>query len=179
MTIPFQVILAIGRTLQSLSKESPLDKHSRTEYEIAVARLKSISLESNTRECLNSSLIHLESAFGSYEPKTWDIWDKDRALWSKRTFKNSICILISIIHYLLGNQALAKQWLEDNLTDMGHIIFPAELLKELSIPDEDTFFDIIGCKETIKSLEASIDWNYRCVYDLDDHSEPSALDNFY
>ena len=175
MTIPYQTIIKICLFLKSLAEESPLNKYSKNEFNLALYNLSLVSSEKNIREGLNKCLVHLESAFVNYHPSTWDIWDRDRVLWDKITFKNSICLLIAIINYLLDNKITARRWLIDNLDDMGHIFFPTELLSELSIPSEMEFYRLLNCENAIASLKGTIEWNYRCTYGLDD-PDPSGFD---
>lgn len=114
---------------------------------MAIHVLKMANEESNIREGLNRALTHLESAYIHYLPciTTWDIWTAYLALHSKRTFANTMCLYISIIHYSLSNFTLGKKWLLDNLDTDGSIYFPKEVLPVLGLQDEKAFYqDICG-----------------------------------
>lgn len=137
-----QFTIKLASVLGNLSKDSPLKKVANNEYNMALYVLKAVTEESNIREGLNRALTHLESAYVHYLPNitTWDIWDQYMALHSKRTFANTLCLYISIIHYVLGNLSVSKKWLLENLDTDGSIYFPKDILTILTIQDEKSFY---------------------------------------
>jgi hypothetical protein len=175
MEISYKVLYNVFKMIISLSQGSPLKKISKQEYEMANYILSSASSESNYRECLNRALTHLESAFVHFIPTitTWDIWDRDRVLWSKRTYANGICVRIAIIHFILGNNSVAKKWLIDNLNDMGSIYFPNEILDCLQICDSESFYRDVFQSDypQIASLLKESERNYDSVYSDNDSDD--------
>lgn len=168
MEISYQVLYSVYKMIVSLSQDSPLKKIAKQEFDMANYILSSSSSESNYRECINRALTHLESAFVHFTPTitTWDIWDRDRALWSKRTYANGICIRIAILHYILGNKTVAKKWLIENLNDMGSIYFPNEVLDCLKISNSESFYkdvfqsDYPQIEGVLKKSESNYDYVY-------------------
>ena len=122
-------ILKLVSIVYSLTKESPLKKVSKQELEAAVRETNNLKYESYPRECLNRVLCHLESAYSQFEPSTWNFLDdEDRVLWEQRTYKNTICLSIAVIHFYLGNKERAKAWLSDELSEYGRGFFFRQVL---------------------------------------------------
>lgn len=161
----------LASLLLALSKESPLKKIAENEYRLAIYDLNMASEESNVREGLNRALTHLESAYAHYLPciTTWDIWDRDKVLWNKKTFANSMCLYIAIIHYVLGNISISQKWLIENLDDMGSIHFPTDILSFLSIKKEDEFYCKVFKEEysKIENIISRSKGNWHSVWDYD------------
>ena len=127
-----------------LTKESPLKKAAKKEVEAAIREMKNIGSYTYKRECLNSALVHLESAFCQFEPSTWNFLDdEDRVLWDQRTYKNDICLTIAVIHYILGNTLRAKNWLTEELSEYGWVFLPEESLKLLDLKNTEDFFNLL------------------------------------
>lgn len=180
MSISYLTICKIAICVYSLTKESPLKKNARKEFEVALYVLQTVQQESNYREGLNRALTHLESAYFLYisQISTWDIWDAHTVLWNKYTYANNICIYISIIHYVLGNVEIAKKWLLENLTVEGAIYFDRKLLKEIGFED-DTQYVIQVCGtdfekyNAIKQKSLYNDESYHSsLYDDNDDYDP-------
>lgn len=108
MCLSFLSISKLAISLTSLAKDSPLANLAKNEYYMAVYILNSAKDEQHFREVINRALCHLESAFVNFPITTLDVWDRDTALWEKKTFANSICLHIAILHYMLGNNLIAK-----------------------------------------------------------------------
>ncbi len=152
-----QALLSVSKMIANFSKESPLDKLAKQEYEMARYVLASANTESNYRECINRALTHLESAYAHYLPtiKTWDIWDKDKILSHKYAYANSICIHIAILHYILGNYSNSKKWLMENINVKGYIEFPEEIIGSFSITGSNSFYADV-CKEDYPRFAAKL-----------------------
>lgn len=152
--LTFTHITKIASLLVSLSNNSPLKKVALGEYNMAAYVLQNIQDEQDLRETLNRSLTHLESAYIHYTPyiTTWDIWDQYNALHGKKSFANTLCIYISIIHYVLGNVVASKKWLLENLDSGGSIDFPKEMIICLSLKSEDSFYKTV-CGEDFCKFE--------------------------
>lgn len=139
--------LTIGAKVASLVitclKESSLKGVAKMEAEMAILICKDLVYEENPREGLNRALTHLESAIGAYSKTigTWDIWDKDRALWPQYEIYNKVCVLIAIVHYALGNIDLVKVWLIDRMSYRGpwKIETNTEDFHELGISNKNSF----------------------------------------
>ena len=173
-------LLTIGKlalSLTSLAKDSPLKKLAKNEYNMALYVLESANDERSIREVINRALGHLESAFINFPITTWDIWDRDTALWNKRTFANDICLHIAILHYMLGNNMIAKKWLLGNLNVMGSIDFPNQILESLSMNNESDFYKAVAGTEytKIENLIQQSQCNWDRVYDFDDNDPGPAL----
>lgn len=138
-------VTKIASLLISLSKDSPLKKVAQEEFTIALRDLAHSQYEQSLREPLNRALTHLESAYIHFLPciTTWDVWNQYSALHRKKSFSNTLCIYIAIIHYLLGNVVASKKWILENLDSGGSIDFPEEMLTCLSLTDEDSFYKAI------------------------------------
>lgn len=149
--------IKLASIMVDLSKDSPLKKVAKKEFATALYVLRDVNEESNIREGLNRALTHLESAYVNYLPNitTWDIWDPYMALHSKRTFANTLCLHISIIHYVLGNLSLSKKWLFRNLDTDGGIYFPTNILPVLTIQNEKSFYQEV-CGTDSHILESMI-----------------------
>lgn len=169
MYLSFLSISKLAISLASLSKDSPLSSLAKNEYNMAVYILKSAKDEQSIREVVNRALCHLESAFVNFPITTWDVWDRDTALWGKKTFANSICLHIAILHYMLGNNLIAKKWLFENLNVMGSITFPNDVLSSLSMTDESDFYKAVAGVEytKIEDLISTSKYNYDRAYDRD------------
>ena len=156
-----KIAAKLANILYALSQDSPLKKIAQNEYAMAICDLRNSKEESNIREALNRALTHLESAYINYLPciTTWDIWDQYSALYSKRSFANSMRIHIAILHYILGNISISKKWLFSLDTD-GEIYFPTDILSTLSIQDEDTFYKIV-CGADYPELKGMIEGSER------------------
>ena len=175
MDITYQIVYGVSKLLISMSQDSPLKSIANQELEMAKYILSSASSEANCRECLNRALTHLESSYVNFLPTitTWDVLSRDRVLWSKRTFANSICLHIAIIHYILGNISISKKWLLDNLNEKGGIYFPKAILDSLSVSSEDSFYHLV-CQSDYHKLETILrnsNRNYYTIFDI-----PSDLD---
>lgn len=170
MSISLLTVSKIAISMASLAKESPLKRIAQNEYNIALYSLNSLSSvknEQSVREIINKALCHLESAFVNFPITTWDIWDQDTALWNKRTFANSICLLIAVLNYMLGNYSIAKKWLLENLNTMGSVKFPNNILDALSMNDETDFYQAVAgvdCKK-IEELVQRSKLNYGRAFD--------------
>lgn len=152
----------------SLSKKSPLKKVSKNELEAAIRDAEGLKYESNQRECLNRVLCHLESAYTHFEPKTWNFLDdENRVLWDQRTYKNSICMAIAVIHYILGNLSQSKRWISEELSEYGWINMPEGSLSLLGMNGYEDFFNSIFMDngETYRQLEWSIKCHFNSAYD--------------
>lgn len=165
-------ILTIGKvaiSLRTLAKDCPLKKMAKNEFDMALYILSNANIETAFREAINRALGHLESAYANFPITTWDIWDKDTALWGKKNFANSICLHIAILHYMLGNNNTAKKWLLENLDNMGSIEFPKNILGSLSMNVESDFYKAIAGKEytRIENLIQQSEYNWDRVYDHD------------
>lgn len=137
-------ILKLVSIVYSLTKESPLKKVSKQELEAAVRETNNLKYESYPRECFNRVLCHLESAYSQFEPSTWNFLDdEDRVLWEQRTYKNTICLSIAVIHFYLGNKERAKAWLSDELSEYGWIFMPNESLDLLGFSSTKDFFNAV------------------------------------
>lgn len=144
MGISASTILKLITLVRSLAPESPLKKVSRKELEAAILDINKLEYENNPRECLNRVLTHLESAYSQFEPSTWDFLDdEDRVLWAQRTYKNSLCLAIAVIHLYLGNKKMAKAWLTDELSLYGWIFMPDKSLDILGFNDTKEFFNAV------------------------------------
>ena len=170
MCLSFLSISKLAISLTSLAKDSPLANLAKNEYYMAVYILNSAKDEQHFREVINRALCHLESAFVNFPITTLDVWDRDTALWEKKTFANSICLHIAILHYMLGNNLIAKKWLLENLNVMGSITFPNEILSSLSMADESDFYKAVADVEytEIENLISTSRYNYDRTYDFDD-----------
>lgn len=159
----------VASSLALLAKDSPLNDMSKNEYNMALYILKDANEEKNIRDALNRALSHLESAFANFRIKTWDIWDADRVLWEKRTFANSICLHIAILHYILDNETIAKKWLF-NLDVMGSVYFPNELLKTLSLNNETDFYRLVAGADFshLEDIIQQSEHNWEIAFDYDD-----------
>lgn len=169
MNLSFLSISKLAISLTSLAKDSPLTNLAKNEYYMAVYILNSAKDEQHIREVINRALCHLESAFVNFPITTWDILDRDTALWEKKTFANSICLHIAILHYMLGNNLIAKKWLLENLNVMGSITFPNEILSSLSMADVSDFYKAVAgvdCKKIEELVQQSI-LNYDRAFDRD------------
>lgn len=165
-----------------LTQESPLKKAAKNEVEAAIREMKNISSYTYKRECLNSALVHLESAFCQFEPSTWNILDdEDRVLWKQRTFKNDICITIAVIHYILGNTLRAKNWLTEELSEYGWVDLPEESLKLLEIKNTEDFFKVLynDDGEYYRQLEWAIKVHNEQAWDNDYYNPLDAEQNPY
>ena len=176
MDITYQIVYGVSKLLISMSQDSPLKSIANQELEMAKYILSSAGSEANCRECLNRALTHLESSYVNFLPTitTRDVWSRDRVLWSKRTFANSICLHIAIIHYILGNISISKKWLLDNLNEKGGIYFPKDIIGYLSISSEDSFYHVV-CESDYQKLEAILrksDSNYDSIFGRDDYDDP-------
>ena len=151
----YSVIAKVYSLLCSEKEDSPLRGMAERQFDLALYELETFKLESNPRECLNRALTYLGSAYVNYRPtiKTWDFFDSNKVLWHKRSFANTICLYIAIIHYVLGNKAVGKKWLLDNLDDMGSIYFPKGIIETLSLPSEETFYKDL-CQDDYGQLKA-------------------------
>ena len=144
MEISASSILKLIGLVHSLALESPLKTVSRKELEAAILDINRLEYENNPRECLIRVLVHLESAYCQFEPSTWNFLDDEvRILWSQRTYKNSICLAIAVIHLCLGNKKKAKLWLSDELSEYGWIFMPNKSLDLLGFNDTKEFFNAV------------------------------------
>lgn len=170
MCLSFLSISKLAISLATLAKDSPLTSLAKNEYNMAVYILNSVKDELSIREVANRALCHLESAYVNFPITTWDVWNRDTALWGKKTFANSICLYIAILHYMLGNNLIAKKWLLENLNVMGSITFPNEVLSSLSMNDESDFYKAVAGTEHTKidNLILQSRYNYDRAYDFDD-----------
>lgn len=167
------VLIKLVCILKSLAKDSPLKTVSKNELDAALRDINNIGSEKNSRECLNRVLVHLESAYSHYEPRSWNLLDnEDRVLWSQRTYKNSICLAISIIHYYIGNRERAKQWLTDELDDRGWLEMPEGALNLLNKSSLKDFFQDVFCDNGIRyiQIEQAIERNYELSHPSQDYS---------
>lgn len=170
--ISYLTIIKLGGVIIKLNQETPNNKDAKNSVYAAVRVMQTIKDEANPREGLNRALTHLESAFENYTPRTWDVWDKEKVLWDKKTFKNSICLIIAALHYALDNKSIARKWLVDNLDEWGSIYFPQEILEAFSMTDENEFYESIGCLNAIKTIKSDSDSNWHYLYeqnDIDDY----------
>lgn len=149
MCVDLITVTKIGVALSSLAKESPLNKAAKNEYDMAVFVLANIKEETNIREGINRALVHLESAFINYSPSLWSVTE------SQITFMNSVCLLIALLHYLLGNNSIASQWLRDGIDTDGEVTFPQGALDGLCI-SEDDFYKKIGCYQKMCEIKELI-----------------------
>lgn len=177
-------LLTIGKlalSLTALAKDSPLNKLAKNEYYMALYILKSANDSQSVREVINNALGHLESAFVNFPITTWVFWNRDRALWKKKTFANDICLHIAILHYMLGNMIIAKQWLLENLNVMGSINFPSQILKTLSMNNEYDFYKAIAGREysKIEDLIQQSSYNWDMIFDYDDDPGPCLRGGCY
>lgn len=157
LSAAIKIAAKLASILYASSQDSPLKKIAQNEYAMAICDLRNANEESHIREALTRALTHLESAYVNYIPciTTWDIWNQYSALYSKRSFANSMCIYIAILHYTLGNTSISKKWLFSMDTD-GEICFPTDILPMLSIQDEDTFYKIV-CGTDYSDLKGMIE----------------------
>lgn len=159
MEITYTAALKLIGVVCSLTKDSPLKKVSKNELNAAIREINNLKYENNRRECLNRALSHLESAYSQFEPSTWDFLDdEDSVLWSQRTYKNNICMTITVIHYVLGNIDRARIWLSDELSEYGWVFMPDGSLDLLGYSKTEDFFNAIygDNGETYRQLEWSI-----------------------
>lgn len=166
--IDITVVIKIGTVVKSLMGDSPLNKASKKELEAAQYVLSCLNGDSNIREGLNRVLVHLESAYGLFEPHTYNFLDdEDKVLWDKRTYKNNLCIVISAIHMYLGNKYEAKCWLEDKLSEKGWIS-----AFSMSLPmynsTKDLFYAVYGENETYYKFDRSVEYNHELALHADD-----------
>ncbi len=170
MSVSLLTVSKVVISLGSLAKDSPLKKLSKNEFNMALYILNSANSEQSIREAINRALVHLESAFINFPITTWDIWDCDKVLWDKKTFANSICLYIAILHYVLGNYSIAKKWLIENLDVMGSISIPKEILKSLSMDNESDFYKAVAGTDytKIENLIQQSECNWDRVFDIDD-----------
>lgn len=168
----------------SLTKETTLKKSSKLaskrELEAAMRDLNGLKFESNSRECLNRVLGHLESAFSHYKPSTWNkIDDEDRLLWDQRTYKNEICMTIAAIHLILGNPSLTRKWLSDDICEYGWISMPEGTLELLGMSNYEEFFNAVynDNGQTYRQLE----WSIKCHFDnaYDDSGYNPLTDSYF
>jgi hypothetical protein len=167
------ILLKLVCILKSLAKDSPLKAVSKNELNAALREINNVGSEKDTRECLNRVLVHLESAYSHYEPSSWNLLDdEDRVLWSQRTYKNSICLAIAIIHYYIGNRDRSRQWLTDELDDCGWLEMPEGALNLLEMSCLKDFFKAVywdnGMRYT--QIEQAIKRNYKLAHPSQDYN---------
>lgn len=167
MEISVLTALKFVSIIRSLTKDSPLKKVAMKELEAALRELSNLQYENHPRECLIRVLCHLESAFTHFEPSTWNFLDnRDSLLWSQRTYKNTICLTIAVVHFYLGNKARAKFWLLDEISDYGGIYMPEDALTLLGFnTTKDFYIEVFGDKgEIYEQLEWRIKRHYENAY---------------
>ena len=176
MSILSTSIINVSKALVLLSEDSPLESAAREQFNIAMYVLESFNDEQNHRECVNRVLTHIESAYALYVPtiKTWDIWDTDRALWGKRTYANSICMIISVLHYILGNYSVSKKWMIENLDEKGSIEVPNEILDCIPNSSLELFYKNV-CKtkadyQKIQDILSKSKNNYNYIFSEDSYN---------
>lgn len=146
MEITSSTTLKLISVVYSLTQESPLRRVSKNELKAAVREVNNLKYWDNQRECLNGVLGHLESAYSQFEPGnilTVFFGDEDAMLWDQRTYKNSICMTIAIIHFVLGNVNRAKVWLSEELSEKGWVEMPVSSLELLGFNKIEDFFNAI------------------------------------
>jgi len=167
------ILIKLICILKSLAKESPLKNVSKNELDAAIREANNVEYENNQRECLNRVLVHLESAFSNYHPNSMVFLDdENRVLWSQRTYKNSICLAIAVIHYYLGNRTRSKQWLTDELNDCGWLLMPDGALNLLNMGCTEDFFNEVYDDYGVfyEQIEQSIKKNYDIAHPSQDYS---------
>lgn len=168
MEITSSVALKLISVVYSLTKESPLKRVSKNELEAAVREVNNLKYWKNQHECLLGVLGHLESAYCHFEPGnilTFFFGDEDAMLWDQRSYKNSICMTIAVILYLLGEVDRAKVWLSDELSEYGWVEMPDSSLELLGFNNIEEFFNEIfkDQGEEYKRLVSAINYNKRCI----------------
>ena len=164
MEITSSTTLKLISVVYSLTQESPLRRVSKNELKAAVREVNNLKCWDNQRECLLGVLGHLESAYSQFEPGNIlavIFGGEDAMLWDQRTYKNSICMTIAIIHYVLGNVDCAKVWLTEELSDKGWVEMPDCSLELLGFNKIEDFFNAIyhDHGRTYHQLKGSIDYN--------------------
>ncbi len=166
-------LLKLICVLNSLAKESHLKNVSKNELDAAIREINNVKYENNSRECLNRVLVHLESAFSHYTPNSRAFLDdENRVLWSQRTYKNSICLAIAVIHYYLGNLPRSKQWLRNELNDCGWLVMPNGALNLLNIGSTEAFFNAVFDDNGVSyaQIEQSIKKKHELAHPSQDYS---------
>lgn len=171
MEISYTAAFRLISVVRSLTKDSPLKRVSKNELKAAIQEINNLGYENDRRGCLNRALVHLESAYCQFEPKTICNFldDKNRVLWEQRTYKNDICMTIAIIHHVLGNTERAKRWLSDELSQYGWVQMPDGALNLLGFNSTEEFFNLIfgDNGETYKQLQWSIKEHHRHAWDYE------------
>lgn len=182
MEVSVSTALKFVRIVRALMKESPLKKVAMNELEAAHRELSNLQYENHPRECLTRVLCHLESAFTHFEPSTWNFLDnQDRLLWSQRTYKNSICLTIAVVHFYLGNTVRAKVWLIDEMSDFGWIQIPEGALSLLGFNSTKDFYSAVfgDNGEIYERIEWNIKMNNEKSYDDSTWNPLDASQNPY
>lgn len=139
------------------------------ETKIAFFILQYAEKEIDSTDGVKRAIGHLESAYfscftclGNYKIKSKEKALKD--LWDVNTKLNSICISLSILHYIIGNVEFSKFWLIEKLTDKGSIDIPDEIMQVLSI-DKEVYLEKFGqdCYEKIKLLRMQSKTNWEKI----------------
>lgn len=167
MEITYTSAIKLISLVHSLTRESPLKKVSRNELEAAIREIKNLKCEKRPRECLNKALCHLESAYSQFELSTWNFLDDEvRVLWDQRTYKNTICLAIAVIHFYLDNKERAKAWLSDELSEYGWIFMPNQALNLLEFSSTKDFFNAVygDNGETYEQIKRAIKFHNDQAY---------------
>lgn len=182
MEITYTSAIKLISLVHSLTRESPLKKVSRNELEAAIREINNLKYENRPHECLNRTLCHLESAYSQFEPSTWNFLDdENRVLWDQRTYKNTVCLAIAVIHFYLGNKKRAKTWLSDELSEYGWIFMPDEALNLLEFCSTKDFFNAVygDNGETYEQIEWAIKIHNDQAYDDSGWNPLDASQNPY
>ena len=102
-------------------KNYELKKQALINLDLAKKALENLHLEKDKALSLMNVRSYLEIAMENYKKGiyTWDIWDKDKVLWDQYTQYNKICVLLSCVHYTLGNSEISRKILLENMSNRG------------------------------------------------------------
>lgn len=174
--------LKLVSLVYSLTQESPLKKVAKKALKAAVQDMEDLKYSNKPRECLNRTLCHLESAYHLFEPSTWNFLDdENRLLWDQRTYKNTICLAIAVIHFYMDNKETAKVWLSERLSEYGWIHMPDESLDLLGFSSTKDFFNAVYSDDgkTYEQMEWAMKIHFDDAYDDSGWNPLDASQNPY